>query len=600
MEQSKIEQMLGSLNPMQSKAATYGKGPLLVLAGPGSGKTRVLTTRIAWLLFKGTAAPNEILAITFTNQAADEISQRLQKAFSQELPQVSTFHSWAYGLLKMGMPDEVPLTPIDEEFAKDVFKECASILGYKAKEASELYKTLSRMRQEWPIRINSVPAMNKLYEEYRHKLHRLGVCDFDEIILDALRLLSNHDALRQRLKAHVKWILIDEFQDVSPAQYELLKLIAPKNANITFVGDPCQSIYSFRGAEPELINQLQLDFPGLETIWLDVCYRCPQNFLDAASMVLKAGSATFSVPKLVSQKGRGKKIGLKVCRDEYTEARWIARTIEEIVGGLSFDSINFGKASGHSMRSFNEIAVLYRLNALGDVIERELDLHGIPVKRPGKAVKSINSDLKKVYHLWEIIHDRNRKFHLEMLGAKTAKGKLNASNLRKLQLMSRQTKPAEVLRRLAEHLEIDIHSPVFQGLLKRIRFQQDDLNLSMFLRNEADLLDLEIEAVSLLTLHAAKGLEFPVVFLAGCEDDLIPWQENRMIEEERRLFYVGLTRAEEVLYLSYGKKRSLWGQKTKGRPSLFLRDIPDNLLQPIKVRSPKKQKAKMKQLTLFD
>ena len=600
MEQSKIEQMLASLNPAQREAATYNIGPLLVLAGPGSGKTRVLTSRIAWLLSQDKAEANEILAITFTNQAADEISQRLQEALGQELPRVSTFHSWAYQLLKEGRLDKELLTPIDEELAKDLFKDCALNLGHKAKEAGELYKTLSKLRQEWPLNVDSVPTLNKLYGEYRQQLHRLGVCDFDELILDALRLLSDDHDLRQELIAKIKWILIDEFQDVSPAQYELLKLLAPKNANITFVGDPCQSIYSFRGAEPELINHLQADFPGLETIWLDICYRCPQNFLDGASHMLKAGAPNLFVPKLVSSKGTGKKIALKVCRDEYTEARWIARTIDKIVGGLSFDSINFGKASGQTMRSFNEIAVLYRLNALGDLLEKELKLQGIPVNRPGKAVKSINSDLKKLHHLWEIVHNKNRKFHLEMLAAKTAEDKVNESSLRELELMCLRIEPAELLLKLAQYLELDIDSPSIQGLLKRVKHQQGSFNLSLFMRDEADLLDLNFEAVSLLTLHAAKGLEFPIVFVAGCETGLIPWKENKLIDEERRLFYVGLTRAEDELYLSYAKKRSFWGQRIKGEPSPFIKDIPGNLLRPIKTQRTKKQKAKTRQLTLFD
>jgi len=599
MDQEK-DTILTTLNQAQLEAATHKQGPLLVIAGPGTGKTRVLTSRIAWLLSETKANPKEILAITFTNQAADEIGQRLKTLFNNDLPMISTFHSWAYHLLKLNKSEQEAVTPIDEEFAKKIFKEQASAFGHKPKEAEKLYKKLSQIRQKWPVQIDSIPALSELYPNYKEQLKKFGVCDFDELILDAIRLLTSNNNSKKNLTSHIKWILVDEFQDVSPAQYELLKLTASKETNITFIGDPCQSIYSFRGAEPELIQHIQTDFPNLKTIYLNKCYRCPQNFLDGAYNVLQAGTIPFPMPKLISTKGQGKKIGLKRCKDEITEARWIARTIDKLVGGLSFDSINFGNASGQSMISFNEIAVLYRLNTLGDIIENELELHGIPVKRPAKAVKSINSDLKKVYHLWEIIHNKNRLFHVEMLKSNINPNKLSEPAITKLTSLCQNKHPADLLLTLAQYLEIDPDTPALQGLLKRITYQQNNINLSLLLRDEVDLLDLNMEAVSLLTLHAAKGLEFPVVFLAGCENGLIPWKENPLQDEERRLFYVGLTRSEQELYISYTKQRSIWGPKIKEPPSPFIKNIPDNLIKLIKTKKPKKPKPKTKQLTLFD
>ncbi len=598
MKSDKLSQILSSLNPAQLQAATHEGGPLLVMAGPGTGKTRVLMSRIAWILAKGRARPEQILAITFTNQAADEIAQRIKGACEEGLPQVSTFHSWAFRLLRsLGAPEGY-LHPIDEEMAKDLFKECALGFGHKAREASELFKTLSRLRQNWPLDLEGAPALETLYEAYRARMRSLGVCDFDEIILDGVRLL-NDARIRQQLHDSLSWIMVDEFQDISRAQYELLKLAAGTDPNITFIGDPCQSIYSFRGAEPELVNVVKQDFPEIRTIWLETCYRCPQTILDAAGTILDKGGTHPRPPVLLSQKGNGAKVAVKACRDEHTEARWIARTIEGLIGGLSFDSINFGKATGETTRSFNEIAILYRLNGLGDVIEKELELSGIPVKRPGKALRSTSSSIKKLNHLWEIIHNRNRLFHLEMLKPQVEESLVSEEALNRLERLKPESSTKELLLRLAEYLKIETDSPIFQGLMKRVEHHSHLPSLSILFKDEADLLDVDLERVSLLTLHGAKGLEFPIIFLAGCEKELVPWKENPFLDEERRLFYVGMTRAMERLYISYARSRALWGKRGRKEPSPFLREIPDSMLLHLKAGRPKKQKTRAKQLTLF-
>jgi len=568
-----------NLNPTQLKAVTHRTGPLLVAAGPGTGKTRVLSYRIGHLIKTGDAKPDQILAMTFTNQAAKEISERVFRLLNTELssgcvnngqkvPKISTFHGWALEFLRQTLREAARL-PIDEKDAKDICQEAAKQLGLSYTKPKVLHERISKAKQHYPPRVTGDKDLEALIQSYHGLLKKYGLWDYDDLLLEALRLLE-HDEIKARFLRDFPFVLVDEFQDISPVQYSLIKSMARKNGNITVIGDPNQAIYGFRGASPEFMHCFKTDFEDVETVVLDTVYRCPQVFLDAATSLIKDRSAV----RLKSVKDKTPKIRIKPFEDPVDEANWVARTIEQIVGGLSFVSLDSGKAGGNTLRSLSDVAVIFRAKVLGNPVAQALSKQGIPFQRADAHDPLAQKELRSIWRIWEILKGRNVRYHLSKLP-----GGKDLWNRKLFDLKPRfQDKDGpQLLSYIIDILDLDPNRPLLKALAHTIKRHLHVDSLAVLLRNEADMLDINIEAVSLLSIHAAKGLEFPIVFLIGCESGIIPWKEADH-EEERRLFYVGLTRASEEIYLSYVTRRRLFGQMMYGGPSTLIADIPQKLL----------------------
>ncbi|MGQ9744509.1 MAG: ATP-dependent helicase [Dissulfurimicrobium sp.] len=477
------------LNQAQLDAVTFNDGPLLVIAGPGTGKTRVLAHRIAYLIAEQGIRPEEILVLTFTNKAAREIRDRvclLLTGYEADasmtsigrFPWLGTFHAWALRFLRNELGPAAAM-PVDEDTAFKVFKDAAAAAGLDSVELKGLFDFVMRVKEGATVDTAGDERLRLAYDAYQSAMRQKGLWDYADLLIEALQLLRLHE-VKQRFREKIHHILVDEFQDVNWRQYTLIKemaLTAADGPEITVIGDPRQAIYGFRGADSAFIARFSRDFAPVKTITLDTVYRCPQIILDAAASVIgESGKG------LISVKGQGHKITLKTFKNDFSEARWIARTIENMTGPTSLDSINMSAVAGQMM-NLSDVAVLFRINAISAMVEHALKERGIPYKM--KAMPDVpEMDIKIIGEVW---------------GAS--------------------------------------------------------------------------EGVSLLSIHASKGLEFKAVFIIGCEDGVMPWKNGDMAEEER-LFYVGITRASERLFLCVSKERTLCAMGDKLRPSRFLSRIP--------------------------
>jgi DNA helicase-2/ATP-dependent DNA helicase PcrA len=587
-----------NLNPTQFEAVTHMAGPLLVVAGPGTGKTRVLSYRIGRLIVTGAAKPEQILAMTFTNQAAKEISERVSRLLcgespaeylrnGQTTPRVSTFHGWALGFLNETLGENARL-PIDEKDARDLCMEAARELGLSNAKPQGLYERISKAKQHFPPWMNGDEDLEALYQAYHGLLEKYGLWDYDDLLLEALRLLE-YTEIRTKFHRDFPFVLVDEFQDISPAQYTLIKSMVRKDGNITVIGDPNQAIYGFRGASPEFIHRFSMDFKGIKTVVLDTVYRCPQVFLDAATSITR----DRSVVRLKSVRDRTSKIRIKSFGDPGAEAKWVARTIEQIVGGLSFASLDSGTAGGHTLRSLSDVAILFRAKVLGNPVTEALSRQGIPFQRADTPDPLAQKELRLIWRLWEILKGRAVRYHLLRLPGGED---LWNRKLADLKPGHRGKDGPQLLNYIIDILDLEPNRPLLRAMARAVKRNPHADSLAVLLRNEADMLDINIEAVSLLSIHAAKGLEFPIVFLIGCEAGILPWKEADL-EEEMRLFYVALTRASEEIYISHVKYRRLFGQMMHGGPSPFLNDIPERFLVREQAQKPKAhQRPRQKKL----
>ncbi len=578
-----------ALNPAQLEAVFYRAGPLLVVAGPGTGKTRVLTYRIGYLIDAGIARPDQILAITFTNQAAREMSGRISKILeSSEVdsrPGIATFHGWALGLLKKRLGREARLL-IDEMDAIGICRDAVRDLGLSLARAQGIYRRISQAKQYWPPRIDK--GLEAVYHAYHLILKEYGLWDYDDLILEVLRLFED-EKFRAEFHTEVPFVLIDEFQDVSPAQYCLVKAMVKRDGDITVIGDPNQSIYGFRGADPGSMQQFSIDFKGVKTVILDTAYRSPQAFLDAAK-----GVARIKGICLKSKRRHIHRLEIRSFKGPGAEAKWVARTIEQIVGGLSFDSLNNGTARGSNLRGLSDVAVLFRFRALGTQIAKALASQGIPFQRADDPDPLAQEELCSIWRVWEAVKGRGIQYHLKRM---PGNDDLWHKRIQDLRSSPEASDGPRLLSSIIEMLGLDPNRPVLRALQRTVERYPEEDSLAVLIRTESDILDLNIEAVSLLSIHAAKGLEFPVVFMIGCEDGIIPWKEADP-DEERRLFYVGLTRASEKIYLTHVRCRRLFGQEMDAGPSPFISDIPEGLLVRAQGHRPKRAR-KPRQGRLF-
>ncbi len=547
--------MLSSLNPEQLKAATCDAGHVLVLAGPGTGKTRVLVARAAWLLEN--TVSKSISAITFTNQAANEMSLRIKAiGLNTERLSVSTFHQLALKALVEDPAYSRDL--IDEQDARRLCLKAARSVGLSARECRSVCSKMLKSRDA------DEPDLCLVRQEYLRMLDSYGFVDFDSLLSRFLTFLRSLTGMS--FCAGISHLLVDEFQDVSPIQYDIVLEMARHGVKVFAIGDPDQAIYGFRGADPKLVYKLTEDLQGVVQISLQDAYRSGQNILDAAANVVRRRP-------LLSKARHGGEIFLISFPSPNTEANWIVRKIEEITGGLSMDAM---ECIGHTSDiSLSDIAVLYRVNQMAIPLEKALLHSGIPFIRSDKKSPLSDPEIRWIYTLWQAVRSNRPEFFLEQLPGKTSEW---IDKFQDIKSGIDRLRGREAILAIIKLLGLDINRPVLSVLLSMAHQFDGPHDMSISMRNPQDILGISFEGIRLLSLHAAKGLEFSHVFIVGCEDGLLPLADSDM-DEERRLLYVGLTRAKDQVFLTTSSKRPTWISKGhSGRKSPFLDLIPSKLV----------------------
>ncbi|MHC4601233.1 MAG: UvrD-helicase domain-containing protein [Planctomycetota bacterium] len=569
------------LNAEQKEAVAHEAGPLLVVAGPGTGKTRTVAHRIARLVEQGVASPDSILALTFTNQAAGTMRDRIRNLLpggrAGDLT-VCTFHSLCARLLRRGpRPD---FTVLGEGEASALMEEVA--VGAKVRKKGLAVRiALARREGLSPSEAAEDSRFDegtvRVYRAYRDALASRGAVDFDGLLYEARRLLDGDDRFRSGVRDRHRWITVDEYQDINAAQYALLRTLAPeKDANLCVVGDPDQAIYGFRGADPSYFRRFTEDHPRARVVTLHRNYRSTETVLKAASQVMERSPERAGEP--VRSGIEGERIVTPVLASERAEAEFVAHTIEKAMGGVSFFSRDTGRVEegeGDEARSFSDFAVLYRTEAQGLAVEEAFQRLGLPHRRVGTNRLLDKPGFRTVY---DALTSMTREEERSVAGVlqSLASGLTGA--------------PADAARSL-----IGLAPPFGADLPAYL----DHLALA----SEVDAFDPRADRIACMTLHASKGLEFPVVFILAVEDGVIPFRfggKSDDLEEERRLFFVGVTRAKQRLYLCRAKKRRKYGKGVENPPSPFLEDIERVLLQKAALPDRPRKPKGPKQLGLFD
>lgn len=603
--------ILADLNLPQQQAVTFGDGPLLILAGAGSGKTRALTYRAAYLILEKKIPPENILLLTFTNKAAGEMKERIQKLIhnSQKignLPFAGTFHSFCAKVLRrdghlLGIPANYAI--YDEADQLEAIKEVLEKLHFSPREyrPAAMLNAISQAKNELVSELEYPQyargpwqkTVAQVYLDYQKFLAENEAVDFDDLIFKTVVLFKRFPEVLGQYQNRYPYLLIDEYQDTNQAQYVLTKLLAQRYRNLTVVGDASQSIYGWRGANFRNLINLKTDFPDLTVINLEQNYRSTQTILNLAYSVI-SHNTSHPILKLWTQNQAGEKATLYEARNEVAEAEFVVNKI------IQLTTVN------HSYRDF---AILYRTNAQSRVLE-EVFLHaGIPYILVGgtrfyqrKEIKDVLAYLRVVANPKDLV-----SYHrIEKLGKNRLEKFL--SWLEEVRHQGEDPKKTDTLFLLDNTLKateyLDLYDPRIEEDLSRLEnikelrsVAAEFPNLSDFLENvalvEQEYLPAESaglpnkqdkkEAVALMTLHASKGLEFPVVFLVGMEEGLFPHSRSLLdrneLEEERRLCYVGLTRAKEKIFLTHVYKRLYFGQRSSNEVSRFIQDLPGELLE---------------------
>ena len=664
---TQVERLLADLNPPQREAVTHGEGPLLVLAGAGSGKTRVLTYRIAYLLATGQALPSEVLAITFTNKAAAEMRDRVERLVGgvSRVMWVMTFHSACARILRTDaqrLGYRRAFTIYDEADSLRMVKRCIEELGVDPKRFppravrsqisgaknqlvdAEAYaepggdRTAPGGEAEEAGRSYFERTVADVYKLYERRMLEANAMDFDDLLVRTVNLLELFKDVRERYRRAFRWVLVDEYQDTNRAQYRLLQLLSEEHGNLFVVGDDFQSIYSFRNADIRNILEFERDFAGTTAVKLEQNYRSTQTILDAANGII-SNNRGQKPKRLWTDEGRGEPVILAEFDDEHEEARYVAAEIERLQSdeGIPRD----------------EIAVFYRVNAQSRVLEDTLVRFEVPYQviggtkfyeraeikdavaylsllaNPADAVsfaRIVNSPRRGIgettqarllshanttgQEIWEVFSEPERT---PGLGAAAVRAVARFAELmRGLRERADSASPsasvAELLRAVltesgyldalgaertieaegrAENLEELISVAAEFDANRELEGEGEVGPLEEFLAQislytEQDALSDDEPVCTLMTLHNAKGLEYGAVFIIGCEEGVFPHTrsvEEGNLEEERRLCYVGVTRAKQRLCMSFARRRTLHGGRGYNLPSRFIGEIPEELVE---------------------
>lgn len=631
--------IINNLNKEQKEAVLHLEGPCMVLAGAGSGKTRVLTSRVANLIACGTA-PESILAITFTNKAAQEMRSRVASLVPNYAGQwIQTFHAACYRILRMDITNlgyDRNFTIIDDNEVKSLLKSILREEGDFESKPEEIIYYIKNLKntnadpetyfKNLRLPYGKMEIYYRVSKLYQQRLRELNAVDYEDLILLCIKLFQQYPDILNKYQNWFKHIMIDEYQDTNYIQYLWAKLLSQKHRNIFIVGDPDQSIYSWRGAEPYNIKRFLQDYPEAKVVKLEQNYRSTSYILDAANAVIRHNDSHDN-KKLYSNRGLGEKLVYFCAADSYGEASYIADTIAELVDKES--------------RSYNDCAIFYRTHAQSRLLEEALIRRYIPYKIIGarrfydrKEIKDIiaylkltcnNNDLlsferiinvprrgigdKTIEKIKQLASQRSIPL-LEVLASpdsmpginqKKAEqleqfygmikyfGSLEEAGLPVAEILDQVINMTNYIEDLQKNNPVDAQSRIenLQELRSlAVQFSQegggtlDEFLAEIALVQDTDDIDYS-DSVSLMTLHGAKGLEFPVVFLTGMEEGVFPSYRSETpeeMEEERRLCYVGITRARDRLYLTNAISRLLYGYERNNPPSRFLKEIPEEVL----------------------
>ncbi|HUW21259.1 MAG TPA: UvrD-helicase domain-containing protein [Candidatus Bathyarchaeia archaeon] len=601
---SNLDGILSQLNPHQQEAVVYNQGPLLILAGAGSGKTRALIYKVVYLIKATGVDPDKILLVTFTNKAAEEMKKRIKALLGpgtdssiSTLPWTGTFHSFCARLLRkegkyLGLPAGFSI--FDEQDQLQTVKQAMVKLDISPKKfnPASVLATISQAKNELItpseyqqyVRGPFQKTVAGIFVIYQKMLREYNALDFDDLLLEAVRLLETEKKVLTFYQDKFHYLLVDEYQDTNRAQYRLTKLLSKKYRRLCVVGDASQSIYSWRGANYRNILNLRSDYTDLKIINFEQNYRSTKTILQAANEVIKKNTS-HPILKLWTEKREGEKITLYHAADELDEALFTVNTIQS----LTLDG----------NRSFDQFAILYRTNAQSRVIEETLLRSGLPYVLVGgtrfyerKEIKDCLAYLRLLANPADLIsHQR-----IEKLGKKRLEKfqelvkQLKMSELVTIQILDKILAAVSYLESYDRQREEDLSRIENIQELRSVATQFPNLN--DFLENVALIQKeslpknksqpISSKGLTLMTMHAAKGTEFPVVFILGMEEGLFPHSRSLLdkegLEEERRLYYVGITRAKERLYLTYAHRRLYFGQRLNNPVSRFIKDIPVDLV----------------------
>ena len=637
-----MQDILKGLNDKQYEAVVTTEGPCLVIAGAGSGKTKVLTHKIAYLIGEKQVKPWNILAITFTNKAANEMKERIENLVGDVAADIwmGTFHSICVRILRrfidrIGFDSSFII--FDTSDQRTLVKTCIKAIGLDDKMFTDrsVLSQISNAKNEmlepeqYTVRANGDFRKEKIalvYEMYQKRLKENNAIDFDDIINYTIKILMENPDILEYYSDKFKYVLVDEYQDTNKAQFTLVTLLASKNGNITVVGDNDQGIYSFRGADISNILNFERDFPGTKIIKLEQNYRCTGNILKAANAVIKNNEVTYK-KELWTENEVGKLPTVYSASNEYDEGTYIAQQIEHL--------------RREEYYKYSDFAILYRMNTQSRAIEEILRRESIPYKIIGGLKFYERKEIKDIISYLRLIQNPSDNLSLKRIINEPKRG-IGKTSLDKIEELSNNTGvPMYEIIKNAEQYGLNrvfLNSREFVNAIEELRTKKDDIKISdliketlkksgytqalenentieaenrienldefltvaiefedesadnklsdflegITLSSDIDNMEETEETVTLMTLHSAKGLEFPVVFLVGMEEGIFPGYksigEPKELEEERRLCYVGITRAKEYLFLTCSQQRTIFGSTSCNQVSRFLREIPSDLL----------------------
>ena len=563
--------ILDDLNESQKRAVTAPGRHLLVVAGPGTGKTLTIVRRIAYLLEQG-ASPGQIIAVTFTNRAAREMRERIQALLRTQASGmfIGTFHLLGLKIIR----DSLQVCPmiVGRDVQIDLLK---PIVGNSSRAARQAAEKISRIKNfiETPD-----SEMKEMYQAYQTVLREKGACDFDDLIVVPIQL-SRAGKVTGRFADASNHIIVDEYQDISPAQYQLLKCLARKESTLCAVGDADQAIYAFRGADVQNFLDFQTEFADAAMVELKENYRSTKAVVGAAQGLIKNNLRRIET-ELTADREQGPSVRVSSVPDAHAEADAVVREIEARIGGTSHYRLSSGNAPrdfSETTYAFSDFAVLFRTNAQATILREVFEEWGIPCQVLSERYPLHRKAL--IEYLQASLDTLSEQFDLgtflKEVWEETGSGDQESGLLENLAAAYRHLPPRDAVTEIINELS---------------------------LLTTADAFDPRADAVALMTLHMAKGLEFKVVFVVGCEQGLLPFtltKNDTDIEEERRLFYVGMTRAKDELFLFHARNRFLYGQKLSGAPSSFLTEIPQELIRMDSVADRPRKQKQGKQPTLF-
>ncbi len=637
-----MQDILKGLNDKQYEAVVNTEGPCLVIAGAGSGKTKVLTHKIAYLIGEKQVKPWNILAITFTNKAANEMKERIGNLVGDVAADIwmGTFHSICVRILRrfidrIGFDSSFII--FDTSDQRTLVKACIKSIGLDDKMftdrsvLSEISNAKNEMLEpdQYTVRANGDFRKEKIalvYEMYQKRLKENNAIDFDDIINYTIKILMENSDILEYYSDKFHYVLVDEYQDTNKAQFTLVTMLASKNGNITVVGDNDQGIYSFRGADISNILNFERDFPGTKIIKLEQNYRCTGNILKAANAVIKNNEVTYK-KELWTENEVGNLPAVYSAKNEYDEGTYIAQQIEHL--------------RREEYYKYSDFAILYRMNTQSRAIEEILRRESIPYKIIGGLKFYERKEIKDIISYLRLIQNPSDNLSLKRIINEPKRG-IGKTSLDKIEELSINSGvPMYEIIKNAEQYGLNrvfLNSREFVNAIEELRAKKDDIKISdliketlkksgytqalenentieaenrienldefltvaiefedesadnklsdflegITLSSDIDNMEEAEETVTLMTLHSAKGLEFPVVFLVGMEEGIFPGYksigEPKELEEERRLCYVGITRAKEHLFLTCSKQRTIFGSTSCNQVSRFLREIPSDLL----------------------